>query len=113
MVQGCGRAASISAAPCGDVEAVDFGRIVNLGCAQVVGIFIVVVLDAHVAGRQQLRQVCEIELVSLKPGLGTCGWRADLDAADSLVRARAYSTKTRSGWERSIIWSTWFPSGRH
>jgi hypothetical protein len=27
-------------------------------------------LDTHVAARQQLRQVCEIELVSLKPGLG-------------------------------------------
>jgi hypothetical protein len=52
-----------------DVEAVDFSGIVDLRCGQVVGVFTVVVLDAHVAARQQLRQVCEIELVTLKPGL--------------------------------------------
>jgi hypothetical protein len=53
-----------------DVEAVDFSGIVDLRCGQVVGVFTVVVLDGHVAARQQLRQVCEIELVTLKPGLG-------------------------------------------
>lgn len=53
-----------------DIEPIDYGGVIDLWCGQVVGVFVPVVLDADVTAGQQLRQVCEIELVALKPCLG-------------------------------------------